>query len=70
MMGINRGLDLELPNLILHQAVRSVILTEDKPVQPQKASHSMLFTLSGMVMEVRPEQSWYLQVALFQLFVC
>ena len=46
------------------------MVTEVKPVQYLKAPSPMDVMLLGMLTEVRLEQPEYLQVALFQLFVC
>lgn len=45
-------------------------LTDVRPLQPEKASRPMYVTLLGMVMDVRPLQSQYLQVVLYQRFAC
>ena len=45
-----------MSNAIPHHAARSLICTEVRPEQPEKARSPMLSTLEGMVIAVRPVQ--------------
>ena len=51
------SLVVELLEVTYHPVVTSNV-TDVKPVQPEKAEKPMLVTLSGMVIEVKPVQSW------------
>ena len=43
------------------------IVTEVRPLQPEKAEYPMLVTLLGIVTEVRPKQPQFLQLIVCQL---
>ena len=55
-LALLRGLDSEPLNVILHQAVRSVIFTLVSPLQPSNAYAAICVILTGIETEVKPLQ--------------
>ena len=57
------------PSLLSYVVLPSLTFIFVKPLQPVKADSPMLVTLLGIVTEVKPEQSLYLQPIITQYFI-